>query len=140
MYTCSGLACLVCRSWALPLLHVGLKVRGPLAVANDAVTGERKAIIMPQCWQGTRAMTGAARDAVKGHQGSEVNTVGRSVGMTRRSGRVQAAVGVLGYGSDEVQSGGSRDRERLMGLCENENLDEKHRIHTVNEACQKLCT
>ena len=83
-------------------------------------------------------MTGAARDAVKGHQGSEVNTVGRSVGMTRRFGRVQAAVGVLGYGSDKVQSGGSRDRERLMGLCENENLDEKHRIYTVNEACQKL--
>ena len=60
----------------------------------------------------TRAATGAAGGAVgghlacaQGHQGSWVNTVGRSVGTTGRAGRVRAAVGVLGHGSGKVQRG-----------------------------------
>ena len=70
----------------------------------------------------TRAATGAARGTVgrhlacaQGHQGSGVNTVGRSVETTERAGRVRAAVGVLGHESGKVQGGESRG-EMLMGI------------------------
>jgi hypothetical protein len=70
----------------------------------------------------TRAATGAAGGAVgghlacaQGHQRSGVNTVGRSVGMTGRAGRVRAAVGVLGHGSGKFKVG-KPDGEMLMGI------------------------
>lgn len=61
---------------------------------------------------GTRTTAGAARGAARGHlacaqghQGSGVDTVGRSEGTTRGTSRVGAAVGVLSHRSGKVQSG-----------------------------------
>jgi hypothetical protein len=61
---------------------------------------------------GTRTTAGAAGGAVgghlacaQGHQGSGVDTVGRSEGTTRGTSRVGAAVGVLSHRSGKVQSG-----------------------------------
>jgi hypothetical protein len=61
---------------------------------------------------GTRTTAGAARGAVgrhlacaQGHQGSGVDTMGRSEGTTRRTSRVGAAVGVLSHRSGKVQGG-----------------------------------
>jgi hypothetical protein len=64
-----------------------------------------------------RATTGAARGAIgrdltsaQGHQGSRVNTVGRSVGTTGGAGRVRAAIGILSHGSGKVQTWESETR------------------------------
>jgi hypothetical protein len=63
----------------------------------------------------------------QGHQGSGVDTVGRSEGTARRASRVGAAVGVLSHRSDKVQSGEAQTgrergrvregRERGRGRC-----------------------
>jgi hypothetical protein len=54
----------------------------------------------------------------QGHQGSGVDTVGRSEGTARSASRVGAAIGVLSHGSGKVQSGEAQmGRERGRGRC-----------------------
>jgi len=79
--------------------------RTALALATQACNGGKVRRVR------ARAAAGAARGAVgrdltsaQGHQGSRVNTVGRSVGTTGGTGRVRAAVGVLSHRSGKVQT------------------------------------
>jgi hypothetical protein len=63
----------------------------------------------------------------QGHQGSGVDTVGRSEGTARRASRVGAAVGVLSHRSDKVgkprrggreeEPGRGGERERKRAAC-----------------------
>ena len=63
------------------------------------------------CGQRYSWTTSRLRSRTSRH-GSGVNTVGRSVGTTRRAGHVQATIGVLGHESGEIQGDGGGQREQ----------------------------